>query len=35
LGHHDLSGFNLSDLTTYDREMAHLSGVKYGGVSLT
>jgi glutamate synthase domain-containing protein 2/nitrite reductase/ring-hydroxylating ferredoxin subunit len=34
LGHHDLSQLNVSDLTTYDREMAHLSGVRYGGVSL-
>lgn len=34
LGHHDLADFNLNDLTTYDREMAHLSGVAYGGVSL-
>ncbi len=34
LGHHDLSDFNVNDLTTYDREMAHLSGVAYGGVSL-
>ena len=34
LGHHDLADFNVNDLTTYDREMAHLSGVAYGGVSL-
>ncbi len=34
LGHQDLSGFNIDDLTTFDREMAHLAGVKYGGVFL-
>ena len=33
-GHDHLSGFNLRDLTTWDREMAHLSGVEYGGVRL-
>ncbi|WP_353499016.1 glutamate synthase-related protein [Vibrio chaetopteri] len=30
-GHHDLSQFNRNDLTTWDRDMAHLSGVKYSG----
>lgn len=34
LGHRELGGFNPNDLTTFDREMAHLSGVKYGGVRL-
>ncbi len=33
-GHDDLSSFTIDDLTTYDREMAHLTGVAYGGVSL-
>ncbi|MGR5500370.1 glutamate synthase-related protein [Vibrio sp. DNB22_10_4] len=30
-GHHDLSQFNRNDLATWDRDMAHLSGVKYSG----
>jgi len=34
-GHDRLDQFTLDDLTTFDREMAHLSGVAYGGVSLT
>jgi methylamine---glutamate N-methyltransferase subunit C len=33
-GHHHLSEFNPDDLTTWNREMAHLSGIRYGGVSL-
>jgi len=33
-GHDHLSKFCLDDLTTWDREMAHLTGVAYGGVSL-
>ena len=33
-GHDSLSKFRASDLTTFDREMAHLTGVRYGGVSL-
>lgn len=33
-GHDHLSGFNLRDLTTWDRDMAHLAGVEYGGVRL-
>lgn len=32
-GHHDLSSFSIDDLTTFDREMSHLSGIPYGGVS--
>ena len=31
---HSLSAFNVDDLTTFDREMAHLTGISYGGVSL-
>ena len=33
-GHDRLDQFGVDDLTTFDREMAHLSGVAYGGVSL-
>jgi glutamate synthase domain-containing protein 2/nitrite reductase/ring-hydroxylating ferredoxin subunit len=33
-GHDRLDQFTVDDLTTFDREMAHLSGVAYGGVSL-
>ena len=33
-GHDRLDQFTADDLTTFDREMAHLSGVAYGGVSL-
>jgi glutamate synthase domain-containing protein 2 len=33
-GHDDLTSFNVDDLTTFDREMAHLTGISYGGVSL-
>jgi glutamate synthase domain-containing protein 2/nitrite reductase/ring-hydroxylating ferredoxin subunit len=31
-GHHRLSDFTIDDLTTFDRDLAHLSGVPYGGV---
>ena len=31
-GHTHVSQFTSDDLTTWDREMAHLSGVRYGGV---
>ena len=31
-GHEDLADLCLDDLTTFDREMAHLAGVPYGGV---
>ena len=34
-GHDRLDQFTIDDLTTFDREMAHLSGVAYGGISLT
>ncbi|MEW8626374.1 MAG: glutamate synthase-related protein [Candidatus Thiodiazotropha sp.] len=34
-GHDHLSGFTLDDLTTFDREMAHLTGIAYAGVSLS
>jgi nitrite reductase/ring-hydroxylating ferredoxin subunit len=30
-GHRRLADFTLDDLTTFDREMAHLAGVPYGG----
>ncbi len=33
-GHDHLSKFCIDDLTTLDREMAHLTGIAYGGVSL-
>ena len=33
-GHDHLNKFRLRDLSTFDREMAHLSGVAYGGVGL-
>ena len=32
-GHQHLSEFSLDDLTTFDRDMAHLAGIAYGGVS--
>ncbi len=31
-GRDSLSDFSSEDLTTWDREMAHLAGVAYGGV---
>ena len=31
-GHDDLSGFSVNDLTTFDRDIAYLTGVSYGGV---
>ncbi len=31
-GHNHLNQFNINDLTTYKKEMAELSGVKFGGV---
>jgi glutamate synthase domain-containing protein 2 len=30
--HDHLSQFNIDDLTTFNRDMAYLSGIKYGGV---
>jgi glutamate synthase domain-containing protein 2 len=33
-GHDHLNKFCLDDLTTWDREMAHLTGIAYGGLSL-
>ncbi len=33
-GHDDLQSFRVDDLTTFDREMAHLTGIRYGGVQL-
>ena len=33
-GHDHLNRFCIDDLTTWDREMAHLTGIAYGGVSL-
>jgi glutamate synthase domain-containing protein 2 len=32
-GHARLSDFALDDLTTFDRDLAHLSGVAFGGVN--
>jgi glutamate synthase domain-containing protein 2/nitrite reductase/ring-hydroxylating ferredoxin subunit len=32
-GHHRLSDFELADLTTYDRDLAYLTGVPYAGVT--
>jgi glutamate synthase domain-containing protein 2 len=31
-GHTSLGAFCLDDLTTFDRELAHLAGIAYGGV---
>jgi glutamate synthase domain-containing protein 2 len=33
-GHDHLGKFSVDDLTTWKREMAHLTGIRYGGVSL-
>jgi glutamate synthase domain-containing protein 2 len=33
-GHSSFEDFSVGDLTTWKREMAHLSGVRYGGLSL-
>ncbi len=33
-GHEHLSEFSVDDLTTFDRDMAHLTGISYGGVKL-
>ena len=33
-GHTDLGQFCLDDLTTFDRDMARLTGIPYGGVSI-
>jgi len=33
-GHNHLNKFCVDDLTTWDREMAHLTGIAYGGLSL-
>ena len=32
-GHDHLNGFSASDLTTWDRELALLTGVPYAGVN--
>ena len=32
-GHSSLNEFTIDDLTTFDRDMAHLAGIAYGGVS--
>lgn len=34
MGHSHLVDFTIEDLTTFDREMAHLTGIAYGGVHL-
>jgi len=31
-GHHHLSGLSIDDLTTFDREMHHLTAIPYGGL---
>jgi hypothetical protein len=31
-GHTHLNQFNSDDITTFDKEMASLTGIKYGGV---
>lgn len=31
-GHASLQGFNINDLTSFDRDMAYLTGIRYGGV---
>jgi hypothetical protein len=33
-GHDHLNQLNIDDLSTFDREMAHLAGVPYAGVRL-
>lgn len=33
-GHDDVKNLNPNDITTWKREMAYLSGVKYGGINL-
>jgi len=33
-GHHHLNQLSADDLTTWNRGMAHLTGIRYGGVSL-
>lgn len=33
-GHDSLDQFSVDDLTTFDREMCHLTGIAYGGVQL-
>jgi glutamate synthase domain-containing protein 2 len=33
-GHSHLNQLSVDDLTTWKRDMAHLTGVQYGGVSL-
>ena len=33
-GHDHLSKLSLDDLTTFDRDLAHLAGIPYGGVTL-
>jgi len=33
-GHRSLSEFTIDDLTTFDRDMAHLAGIAYGGITV-
>ena len=33
-GHRHVNEFSLDDLTTWKREMSHLTGISYGGASL-
>ena len=35
MGQSSLDQFRTDDLTTFNREMAHLTGIAYGGVSLS
>ena len=32
-GHHDLNDFSIDDLSTFDRDMHHLTGISYAGVN--
>ena len=32
-GHERLNDFTLDDLTTFDRELHHLAGIPYGGLT--
>jgi hypothetical protein len=33
-GHEHINRFCIDDLTTWKRDMAHLTGIAYGGVAL-
>ena len=34
-GHTSLSDFTAADLTTFDRQMAELTGIRFGGVGVS